>query len=161
CREKAAASPSMRIPETFAASEARNKDPAPIPPCSNQCSSASVRRKDPQQVDFIGSRQARMCAQAIARAKLPAVALEIFENIAAESEAVHNVAEIRRVREAKRVAGFVQAGEIDNRFAQQRIAVRGGRDTGAELIHFGQDEDLGAPLAVHFNRARLAIQARV
>ncbi len=53
--------------------------------------------------------------------------------------------------QAERVSGFVQAGEIDDRVAQQPVVVHAKRRR--------EHVDFGPALAVHPDRSRFAVQA--
>ena len=87
----------------------------------------------------------------VARFEQPAVAREVFHQIAAIAEVVHDVRERRGVPQPERMPGFMHAGEINHGLAQQRIAAGSAR--------FGQHVDDRAGLAIHRDGLGLAIQA--
>jgi hypothetical protein len=53
---------------------------------------------------------------------------------------------------------FVEAGEIDDALAEERIAAGGFADLVAESVHVGEDEDLGAALAIDEERFGFAVE---
>ena len=77
----------------------------------------------------IGFRHSGVFVDVITRLQLVPVAAEIFRDVTAVLEAVHDVVEGGGVRKSERVAGFMQAGQIHDRIAQQLVvagAKRGG-----------------------------------
>ena len=91
--------------------------------------------------------------------QLVAIAAEEQRNVAAEAEEVHHVAEIRSVLESERVPELVDAREIDDRVAEQRVGARALGDRGAERIGVGPDEHGRAAPPVDFDRDHFAVLA--
>ena len=89
-----------------------------------------------------------MPADVVARIQLQAIDVEEIDDVAAEAEVIHHIGESIRVREAERVTDLMQAGEIDDRLAKQRIGTRRVRDVRAQRIGVGTHIDLGAANAV-------------
>ena len=83
-----------------------------------------------------------------ARFQLPAVAIEVAEDVSAVLEAVHDIGEGGGVAQAERVPAFVQAGEIDDALAEEGITAGGFADFVAERVHIGEDEDLRAGASI-------------
>ena len=86
-----------------------------------------------------------------ARFELSPIAPEVLIDIAAELEAVHDVGEHRGVRKSQRVSRFMQAGQIHDGIAQQRVAIHGHRRRAARKPR--------RPGALETHRPRLAIHA--
>jgi len=99
-----------------------------------------------------------MQANVLARAQPAAVALEVLDDITTEAEAVHNVLEFGRVREAQRVPTLVQASEIHDGIAQQLVVRRGGRNLFSQLRHVGIHVNLGAAFSIHKDGVRFAVK---
>src|SRR5690242_4274751 len=94
----------------------------------------------------------------LARAEPAAVTLEVLDDIAAEAEAVHDVLEFGRVREAQRMPALVQASEIYDGIAQQLVVRCGGRNIFSQLRHVGIHVNLRAALSIHKDGVRFAVK---
>ena len=66
-------------------------------------------------------RQAGDAGNIGARLQLPAVAHEVFDEVAAVLEGIHDVGELVGVPQPERVAQLVDAGQVDDGVAQERI----------------------------------------
>src|SRR5579875_71429 len=110
---------------------------------------ASAGTQRVPQMGAVGGGKAAVFAGILPCGELPAVTPEIFGDVAAELKTVHTVREIPGVRQTQGVAGFVKAGEINDRVAQQPVAAARIDDP---HIH------LRASLAVHLDRHGFAIQ---
>jgi hypothetical protein len=88
----------------------------------------------------------------------PAIPVEVFNDIAAELEAVHDVRKIGGMVQPDRMTGLVQARQVHDRIAEQSVALPGSRDLGSELGEIGMHFNRGAPLAVQRKRSRIAVK---
>src|SRR5579862_8525278 len=86
------------------------------------------------------------------------VASKIFHDIAAKSEAIHDVRELRRVRQADGMPAFMQAGEVHHGVAKERIAFGYGIDIRTEARHIGDNKNRCAALAIDHNRTSLSVK---
>src|SRR5579871_3567057 len=87
-----------------------------------------------------------------------AVALEVFNDIAAVLKAVHDVGELRGVLKTKRMTALVQTGQIDDCVAKQAVATSDSVDIGSQTMRVGEYVDHGSALPIHHHRLRFAIQ---
>ena len=99
-----------------------------------------------------------MILDLLARNELAPVAPKIFDDIAAKPKAIHDVRELRGMRQTERVTAFMQASEIDHGVAEERITLGYGLNIGPEARHIGNDVDGRARFAIHHDRARLAVK---
>src|SRR6185503_15185641 len=93
----------------------------------------------------------------VAGLQLTAIPSEELRYIAAESEEIHDVAEVRRVAQAERVPELVDAGEIHDGLAQQRIRPRPAGDVRSERRRIGPDVDGGPSSIANPQRPHLAV----
>src|SRR5688500_5529161 len=94
-----------------------------------------------------------------AAADLPAVATEVLDDVAAVPEEIHDVVERRGVRQAERVSELVEAGQVDDAFAQQVVGRGAPRDLWTKPVHVGADVHRGTVAAVDDERPHLAVLA--
>jgi hypothetical protein len=88
-------------------------------------------------------------ADICAHGELAAVASKVLLDVASVMKAVHDVGELRGVGEPKRVTGLMDAGEVDDRIAQELVwDALGGSD----------DVDLGPEYALDQDGTRLPIE---
>src|SRR5262245_44934768 len=88
----------------------------------------STRRIQRLQATDVVIRQARAWVYVIPRSDLPAIALEVLDDVPAVTEVVHDVAKVARMCKAERVTDFVKTGQVDDTVAKQGIAERAARD---------------------------------
>ena len=74
----------------------------------------------------------------VARLQPQAVSVEERRDVAAEPEEVHDVAEVVGVREAERMPQFMQAREVDDRVAEQRVELCQAGDLATERVGIGR-----------------------
>src|ERR1700692_3796629 len=94
-------------------------------------------------------RHSGILVDVIARLQPAPVAAEIFRDVSAVLEAVHDVFEGGGMRKAERVTGFMKARQIHDRVAQQPV-VAGAKRGGPHI-------NLRAALAIDERRPSLAI----
>src|SRR5437763_10929242 len=82
----------------------------------------------------VGRRQARVEADFVAAVQISAVAAKVSDHVAAIAEEVHDVFVVGGMDEAQAVATLMEAGQIDNRVAEERITPGFGGDVGAEGV---------------------------
>src|SRR5271170_3372042 len=82
----------------------------------------------------IRGRQAGILFDIVARQELSSVPREIFRDVAAVLEGVHDVVEVGRMIETQCVARFVQTGQIDDGVAQQRVLHSFGGDADVDYL---------------------------
>src|SRR5580704_4295584 len=100
----------------------------------------------------------RMAADPGAGVERSSIAAKIFEHIAAVLEAVHDVREVRGVRQRQGVAGLMQAGQIHDCIAEQLIALRGCGDSRSELRQVRVYLNIPTPLAVQVDHPGIAVE---
>jgi len=98
----------------------------------------------------IGGGKARILPDICALGELFPVAVKVLRDVAAILKAVHDIGELIGVAKTKRVAGFVEAGEVNNRIAQQRVR---------DVLCGVDDVDLGAAASANLDGLSLAVQA--
>ena len=111
-------------------------------------------------LDHIRALPAELRGDLSARAELAAIASEEADEIAAVAEEIHDVVEVGRVTEANGVPQFMQARQVHDRIAHQRIGARGTRHVGTERGYIGPDEHRRAAPPIQRQRTHLAVLTR-
>src|SRR5579883_286463 len=141
---------------------ARSREVTTIIPRSGGNPNSAMRKAEKSgQPLLVGRRDAGVLANLIPGFDSAPVPHEILDDVAAVREAVHDVVELCRVRQAECMPAFVQAGEVDHHMAEKRIFAPGGFYVRTELRQVGPHMDGRAGLSVHQQRMRLAVQALI
>src|SRR6185369_699424 len=101
--------------------------------------------------------ETRYLRDVLARAKLRPVTVEVFRDIAAVTEVIHDVAVLARVLQSQCVPELVDAREIDDAFAKERVAIGLVGNVGPKRSHVRMDVESSAEPPIDDDSFHLAI----